>query len=205
MAKTALKFLMASCITSIPGVSAQERHCEGGTAAECQCLLSCPIFGSNPAKCNSNMDKSQVIQEAVLAAAELVDTECDSMKCIMACAKQLQCPLEAVSHKCGHVKRSRSTCDVDCGDTTTLTTTFTLTLTSTSTSTSNARASYDITEIESTISHFLELNVSALGLTLVAMVIVSALTVTLFLRLLDCRLSHDQVPAEEPLFSAPAP
>jgi len=131
-------------------------QCDGGSLAQCRCLLSCPVFGAAPEKCDGGADRNAVVSDAMMEAVLKPNSDCDSIQCIVDCSRHLHCLDHVVSQKCFNVKAYDTTCDVACEDTTTTTTstntrtTTTRTLTTSTSSTSTHSTTTTLTTTSST-------------------------------------------------------
>lgn len=88
-------------ITTTTVTEEPHRHlvCKGGSAAVCECLFSCEIFGSRPGQCDSG-EKVQLLDALVKQALNSTETACAGMQCITRCSKRLGCYDEKVEGDC---------------------------------------------------------------------------------------------------------
>mmetsp|Transcript_115276 Transcript_115276/g.229701 ORF Transcript_115276/g.229701 Transcript_115276/m.229701 type:complete len:154 (+) Transcript_115276:81-542(+) len=96
--------------------------CRGGKVAACRCMLSCEVFGGeeSAAQCGTLPKADKVVHHAIQKALNSrgpddgTITECDGIKCIVACAKRQGCLSHLIKGKCLTIQRDDATCDVDC-------------------------------------------------------------------------------------------
>mmetsp|Transcript_18934 Transcript_18934/g.42932 ORF Transcript_18934/g.42932 Transcript_18934/m.42932 type:complete len:155 (-) Transcript_18934:114-578(-) len=117
----AVRLLTAAVFASSLALSgAEASSCKGGAEASCECLLGCPVFGSQPDKCTGDKEHEKVDQNMVVGnvvqnvLAEDSGAACDGIKCIVKCAQFLGCLDQRVMGKCMNVRDSQKVCDVDC-------------------------------------------------------------------------------------------
>lgn len=105
----------------------EEKHeehkvCKGGSRAACQCLLSCSVFGGEPDHCDVRerlaADRERNVMLHRLIDAALTDTHdaCEGMRCIVDCARQLDCFDTKVEGDCKSFinRTSQDDCQLNC-------------------------------------------------------------------------------------------
>mmetsp|Transcript_57127 Transcript_57127/g.114498 ORF Transcript_57127/g.114498 Transcript_57127/m.114498 type:complete len:149 (-) Transcript_57127:319-765(-) len=118
MARLLAALLLIGPAAAIPASA----NCEGGPVASCKCLLGCEVFGAQPEKCEaggdgSEVDVNKIVHDVVhksLQSHFVAKPDCAGIKCIVGCAKQLDCLDQAVQGQCENVKEVEADCAVDC-------------------------------------------------------------------------------------------
>lgn len=93
-----------------------DMECAGGPEAICKCLLGCDVFGGSGTQCQKTDNHLALVDQAVRDAMqeEGSKSNCDGMKCVVACANKLGCLDPAVESRCLTVRHSNEKCDVKC-------------------------------------------------------------------------------------------
>jgi len=81
-------------------------QCAGGPGAVCECLLHCPVFGGDPAKCDqkklnqSSHEAVGFIAKTVVQGIKDAASSCAAMGCLVKCARSLKCEGDRLEQKC---------------------------------------------------------------------------------------------------------
>merc|ERR1712060_391415 len=99
----------------------QGKACKGGPQDAYRCLLTCGVFGAQPRKCEThNGDaRENLLNGILMRAMESHHDACDGMRCIVDCAKELDCFDGEVKAYCSRLSRGpagHGHCDVHCGE-----------------------------------------------------------------------------------------
>lgn len=84
--------------------------CDGDAQDGCSCLLGCDVFGGDDAPC----DSTEMEVEVNNAVKRSIDRMCDGMKCVVHCAKKMNCLGDVIKERCAGIKEQDLKCDVDC-------------------------------------------------------------------------------------------
>jgi len=147
-----------AALAGVRPLGAEAKECRGGQLATCQCVLSCDIFGGVADRCLDDLEAKnaedalkETVQQVIEETLRRTRNQCDAMKCVVECSKQLECLDTAVKDRCRSVNRNIHGCEAECEDTTT-TTTITATRTSTTTTTRTSTVSSTTTSTTFTSS-----------------------------------------------------
>eukprot|EP00438_Fugacium_kawagutii_P033731 Skav220011 [mRNA] locus=scaffold947:276850:280910:+ [translate_table: standard] len=91
-----------------------DMECAGGPEAVCKCLLGCDVFGGSGTQCLKTDNHLVLVDQAVREAMKEDGSNCDGMKCVVACAKKLGCLDPNVESRCLTVRHANEQCDVKC-------------------------------------------------------------------------------------------
>lgn len=98
------------------------KACRGGSRAACNCLLRCSVFGGEADRCGArtgaaaDQNRNVMLHRLIDAALTSTRDACDGMRCIVDCARELQCFDSKVEEDCiSFVNRtSQSDCQLTC-------------------------------------------------------------------------------------------
>jgi len=110
----ALAFLaLAACL--LEGPAPVRAGCSRDQWAECNCLLSCKVFGGSTAKCSgSEAEVLTQVDEVVAAALSKKEARCEGIKCVMDCSRNLGCVDDEIVGRCLNVVQQEDDCDMHC-------------------------------------------------------------------------------------------
>lgn len=96
--------------------------CKGGSLAACKCLLVCNVFGGEPDHCslndskNADRERNLMLHRLIDAALRNTHDACEGMRCIVDCARQLECFDSKVEGDCTSFtnRTSQDHCQLNC-------------------------------------------------------------------------------------------
>mmetsp|Transcript_39682 Transcript_39682/g.127164 ORF Transcript_39682/g.127164 Transcript_39682/m.127164 type:complete len:132 (+) Transcript_39682:92-487(+) len=116
MASLMLLLLVAGLSALLPMASGY-MQCVGGPKAACECLLQCPVFGHNTARCENAetaADMDSLVDQVETESLSIAGNQCLGMMCIVTCTSKLECLNEAVKGRCQQMKDNNGSCAVSC-------------------------------------------------------------------------------------------